>query len=126
MDNVVSITKYPLKEAERTSLRYRPVALGYLGLAEYFATHLIAYDSEEARAIADKMFEEFAWHVYRTSIDLASERGHYELYPGSEYDKGILLGHDATWYKTETSMKDKWDEIFADMKKHGVRFGYHF
>ena len=23
-------------------------------------------------------------------------------------------------------MKDKWDEIFADMKKHGVRFGYHF
>ena len=126
LDNVVSITKYPLKEAERTSLRYRPVALGYLGLAEYFATHLIAYDSEEARAIADKMFEEFAWHVYRTSIDLAKERGHYELYPGSEYDKGILLGHDATWYKTETSMKDKWDEIFADMKKHGVRFGYHF
>jgi ribonucleoside-diphosphate reductase alpha chain len=73
LDNVVTITKYPLKEAERTSLRYRPVALGYLGLAEYFATHLIAYDSQEARDIADKMFEEFAWHVYRTSIDLAKE-----------------------------------------------------
>ncbi len=87
LDNVVTITKYPLKEAERTSLRYRPVALGYLGLAEYFATHLIAYDSQEARDIADKMFEEFAWHVYRTSIDLAKERGSYELYTGSEYDK---------------------------------------
>ena len=98
----------------------------YLGLAEYFATHSLAYDSPEARAVADTMFEEFAWHVYRTSIDLAKERGHYDLYEGSEYDKGILLGHDAKWYKAETSMKDKWDEIFADMKKHGVRFGYHF
>ncbi len=126
LDNVVTITKYPLKEAERTSLRYRPVALGYLGWAEYLATSLIAYDSPEARAIADKMFEEFAWHVYRTSIDLAKERGHYELYEGSEYDKGILLGHDEAWYLTDTSLKDGWKEIFADMKKHGVRFGYHF
>jgi ribonucleoside-diphosphate reductase alpha chain len=126
LDNVVTITKYPLSEAERTSLRYRPVALGYLGWAEYLATHLMAYDSPEARALADTMFEEFAWHVYRTSIDLAKERGHYELYDGSEYDKGILLGHDEAWFATETSLKDKWKEIFADMKKHGVRFGYHF
>lgn len=87
LDNVVTITKYPLSEAERTSLRYRPVALGYLGWAEYLATHLIAYDSPEARALADTMYEEFAWHVYRTSIDLAKERGQYDLFPGSEYDK---------------------------------------
>jgi ribonucleoside-diphosphate reductase alpha chain len=80
LDNVISITKYPLAEAERTSLRYRPVALGYLGWAEYLATHMIAYDSPEARQLADTMFESFAWHVYRTSIDLAAERGHYELY----------------------------------------------
>ncbi len=126
LDNVVSITKYPLKEAERTSLRYRPIAIGYLGLAEYFATHSMAYDSPEARADADRMFEEFAWHVYRHSVDLAAERGHYDLYEGSEYDKGILLGHDEAWYTSSTTMKDKWKEIFADMKKHGVRFGYHF
>lgn len=87
LDNVVTITKYPIKEAERTSLRYRPIAIGYLGLAEYFATHSMAYDSPEARAVADKMFEEFAWHIYRNSIDLAKERGKYDLYDGSEYDK---------------------------------------
>lgn len=126
LDNVVTITKYPLREAEQTSLRYRPVALWYLGLAEYLATHSLAYDSAEAREVADKMFEEFAWHVYRASIDLARERGKYELYNGSEYDQWILLGHDETWFATKTTMKEKWREIFRDMKTHGVRFGYHF
>jgi ribonucleoside-diphosphate reductase alpha chain len=39
LDNVITLNLYPLKEAERTALRYRPVALGYLGFAEYLATN---------------------------------------------------------------------------------------
>lgn len=125
LDNVITLNYYPIKEAERTALRYRSVGLGYLGLAEYLATHSLAYESAEAREVVDKLFERYAYHTYRASVDLAKERGHYELYPGSEYEKGILLGHDQAWFAKNTPHGKAWENLFADMKEHGVRFGYH-
>lgn len=125
LDNVVTLNYYPIKEAERTSKRYRSVGVGYLGLAEYLATRKIAYDSEEARGETDRLFERYAYHTYRASIDLAKERGTYELYPGSEYSKGILLGRDQAWYENNTAFPDDWRTLFKDMAEHGVRFAYH-
>ena len=125
LDNVVTLNYYPVKEAERTALRYRSVGLGYLGLAEYLAMRKLAYDSEEARTEVNRLFERYTYHTYRASVDLAKERGHYELYPGSEYSKGILLGRDERWFETETPFAKEWKELFLDMKISGVRFAYH-
>lgn len=126
LDNVITLNYYPIKEAERTSKRYRSVGLGYLGLAEYLAVRQIAYDSPEARAEVDRLFERYTYHTYRASIDIAKERGTYELYPGSEYSKGRLLGHDQSWF-TERSAEfaEDWKTLFADMGEHGVRFAYN-
>ncbi len=125
LDNVITLNYYPVKEAERTAMRYRSVGLGYLGLAEYLAVRKMAYDSEEARADVDRLFERYAYHTYRASVDLAKERGHYELFPGSEYSKGILLGRDAKWYEENTPHGDDWKTLLAEMQEHGVRFAYH-
>lgn len=125
LDNVITLNYYPIKEAERTAKRYRSVGVGYLGLAEYLATHKIAYDSEEARIETDRLFERYAFHTYRASVDLAEERGAYELYPGSEYSKGILLGRELAWYEQNTPFGDDWRTLFASMKENGVRFAYH-
>lgn len=125
LDNVVTLNYYPIKEAERTSKRYRSVGLGYLGLAEYLATHKLAYDTEEARTEVNRLFERYTYYTYRASIDLAKERGHYELYPGSEYSKGILLGRSVEWFEKNTPHADDWKTLFDDMKTVGVRFAYH-
>lgn len=125
LDNVITLNYYPIKEAERTSKRYRSVGVGYLGLAEYLATRKIAYDSVEARDETDRLFERYAYYTYRASIDLAKERGTYELYPGSDYSKGILLGRDLTWYEANTPHPAEWQSLFADMSQYGVRFAYH-
>ncbi len=125
LDNVITLNYYPLKEAERTAMRYRSVGLGYLGLAEYLATRKIAYDSPEARQIVDKLFERYTFATYRASVDLARERGHYKLYPGSDYSRGRILGRTAKWFEKNTSHGKEWKELFADMKKYGVRFAYH-
>jgi ribonucleotide reductase alpha subunit len=125
-DNVVTLNYYPIKEAERTSKRYRSVGLGYLGLAEYLATHKLAYDSEEARTEVDRLFERYTYYTYRASIDIAKERGTYELYPGSEYSKGILLGRERAWFEKNTpSMLPIGKPCLLTCKKHGVRFAYH-
>ncbi len=125
LDNVITLNYYPIQEAKRTSERYRSVGVGYLGLAEYLATRKIAYDTEEARQETDRLFERYAFHTYRASVDLAKERGTYELYPGSEYSKGILLGRNLAWYEKNTAFANEWRTLFADMKAHGVRFAYH-
>ncbi len=126
LDNVITLNFYPIKEAERTALRYRSVGLGYLGLAEYLATRKIAYETKEARNKVNKLFERYTYHTYRASVDLAQERGTYKLYEGSEYSKGILLGRERVWYEKHTGKYGKdWKKLFIDMKKNGVRFGYH-
>lgn len=125
LDNVVTLNYYPIKEAERTSKRYRSVGLGYLGLAEYLAVRQLAYDSPEARAEVDRLFERYTYHTYRASIDIAKERGTYEVYPGSEYSKGRLLGHDENWFIENTPFADEWKQLFADMAQYGVRFAYN-
>jgi ribonucleoside-diphosphate reductase alpha chain len=125
LDNVITLNYYPIKESERTALRYRSVGVGYLGLAEYLATRKIAYDTEEARQETDRLFERYAFHTYRASVDIAQERGKYELYEGSEYSRGRLLGRELSWYEKNTPFADEWKQLFADMKQYGVRFAYH-
>lgn len=126
LDNLITLNKFPVAEAARTSERYRSIGIGYLGLSEYLATHKIAYDSPEAREVTDALFEKYTYHTYKASAELAAERGTYPLYPGSEYEKGILLGR-----KREDFIRDSkvstldWNVVFDLIKKHGVRFSYH-
>lgn len=125
LDNVITLNYYPIKEAERTAMRYRSVGLGYLGLAEYLATRKIAYETQTARDEVNRLFEMYTYHTYRASADLAIERGHYPLWEGSEYSKGILLGRKSQWFTKQGNRGDAWKNLFRDIKKTGVRFGYH-
>lgn len=74
LDNVITLNMYPIKEAEITAMKYRSVGLGFLGLAEYLATHKMIYDSPFARAHVDELFERYAYTTLQASCDLAQER----------------------------------------------------
>ncbi len=125
LDNVITLNYYPIKEAERTSKRYRSVGLGFLGHAEYLAVNKLAYDSVEAREATDKIFEKYAYHTLKASNELAVERGTYGVYEGSEWSKGILLGKDEKWFEQNSKMAKKWSKLIANVKKDGMRFAYH-
>lgn len=125
LDNVITLNYYPIKEAERTAMRYRSVGLGYLGLAEYLAVNQLKYDSKKARDTVNKLFEQYAFHTYKASHSIAKERGPYELFPGSEYSKGIILGKRTVWYEKNTKRGKEWKTLIENIKKDGVRFAYH-
>ena len=125
LDNVIDLNFYPIKEAERTSKRYRSVWLGFLWLAEYLAVNKLAYDTKEARDVTDELFEKYAYYTLKASNKLAEERGTYELYQGSEWSKWILLGKDENWFKNNSKISDKWSELIGKIKKTWVRFAYH-
>jgi ribonucleoside-diphosphate reductase alpha chain len=126
LDNVITITRFPIKAAELTAMKYRSIGIGYLGLAEYLATRSLAYDSVEAREKVDALFELYTYYTYKASVDIARERGAYPLFPGSEHAKGIVLGKDAEMLTKETyNAHLNWKALLDDMKVTGCRFGWH-
>ncbi len=125
LDNVITLNFYPIKEAEVTAMKYRSVGLGFMGLAEYLACNGYAYDKADARTHVDELFEKYALATLQSSNQLATERGKYELFDGSEWEKGVLFGRDEKWYKTNSKNPKAWQNLIDNIKKDGLRFSYH-
>ena len=125
LDNVVTLNYYPIKEAELTAKKYRSVGLGFLGLAEYLATHNMMYESAFARDHVDKLFEQYAYTTLQASMHMAQERWAYEYFPWSKRSQGILFGKDKQWLLQHSTLKNQRSTLIDDIQKHGLRFSYH-
>jgi ribonucleoside-diphosphate reductase alpha chain len=93
LDNVIDINFYPTEAARRANLRHRPIGLGVMGLANCLYLKGIPFASDAAVAFNDEIMEAVAFYAYEASSDLAAERGTYQTYKGSKWDRG-LLPHD--------------------------------
>ncbi len=93
LDNVIDITFSPTDAARRANTRHRPIGLGVMGLANCLYLKGIAFASDAAVAFNDEIMEAVAFYAYEASSDLAAERGTYQTYKGSKWDRG-LLPHD--------------------------------
>ena len=125
LDNVITLNLYPIKEAEKTAQQYRSVGLGYMGVAEHLACNKLGYDSKDAREYIDGLFERFALATLQSSASLAKERGAYPLFKGSEWDKGIIFGRNASWYNKHSEHPQEWKALRKKIKEVGLRFAYH-
>ncbi len=90
LDNVIDINYYAVKKARDSNLRHRPVGLGLMGFQDSLYELRIPYASEEAVAFADRSMEAICYYAYWASTELARERGVYNSYRGSLWDRGIL------------------------------------
>lgn len=126
IDNVIDLNFYTFKESEITALKYRSVWIGYLWVAEYLATNLMAYDSEVAREHCDKLFERFTYYVYKASNELSKERWAYSLFEGSDMSKWIIIWKDKEWFAKNSKNKDlDWESLIDEIIKTWTRFSYH-
>lgn len=90
LDNVIDINYYAVKKARDSNLRHRPVGLGLMGFQDALHQMRIPYASQEALAFADQSTEALCYYAYWASTELAAERGRYDTYQGSLWDRGIL------------------------------------
>lgn len=90
LDNVVDVNFYPTEKTKRSNMRHRPVGLGIRGLMDALYRLDINFDSDEAVRFSDESQEVIAYHTILSSSLLAKERGTYETYKGSKWDRGIL------------------------------------
>ncbi|MEI6863856.1 MAG: ribonucleoside-diphosphate reductase subunit alpha [Candidatus Adlerbacteria bacterium] len=90
LDNVIDVNFYPTEDTKRSNMRHRPVGLGLRGLQDALYKLNINFDSEAAVRFSDESMETIAYHAILSSSLLAKERGTYETYKGSKWDRGIL------------------------------------
>jgi ribonucleoside-diphosphate reductase alpha chain len=90
LDNVIDINYYAVEKAARSNARHRPVGLGIMGFQDCLQKMRVPYASMEAVEFADRSMEMVAYASYWASTELAEERGRYESFKGSLWDRGIL------------------------------------
>jgi ribonucleoside-diphosphate reductase alpha chain len=118
LNKIIDRNFYPIKEAENSNMRHRPIGLGVQGLADAFIKMRLPFDSAEAKQLNKDIFETIYYASMTCSKDLAKEFGHYESYPGSPVSKGIFQ-YDM-WGVTPTD-RWEWDVLKDEVKKYGVR-----
>jgi len=90
LDNVVDINFYPTVEAKNSNFKHRPVGLGMMGFQDALYKMDVCYDDEKALDVADEITELFSYHAILASSMLAKERGTYQSYKGSKWDRNIF------------------------------------
>ncbi|MEM7103787.1 MAG: ribonucleoside-diphosphate reductase subunit alpha [Bacteroidota bacterium] len=118
LNKVIDINYYPIKEAENSNMRHRPIGIGVQGLADAFILMRFPFESEEARNLNQQIFETIYYAALTESCEQAKKHGPYESYKGSPVSKGELQ-YDM-WGVTPTDLWD-WKKLKANIKKNGVR-----
>ena len=119
LNKVIDGNYYPVKEAEYSNMRHRPVGLGVQGLADAFILLRLPFESEEAKKLNKEIFETIYFASMTASKDLAIKDGPYETFKGSPLSKGKFQFD--LWNVTPSSGRWDWENLRLDVMNHGVR-----
>ncbi len=117
-DNVIDATPYFLKENTKQAKGERRVGLGVMGLHDLLIYCETVYGSEEGNKLIDQIFETIATTAYRTSIELAKEKGSFPFLVG-ENDKETKQLRQA--FIDTGYMKEMPEDIRQGVLEYGIR-----
>jgi len=121
LNTVIDRNYYPIKEAENSNLRHRPVGLGVQGLADAFIMLRMPFTSDEAKKLNQEIFETLYFASVTSSMEIAKVEKPYSTFKGSPISKGEFQFN--MWGVSETELSGNWDwvKLRKDVIKHGVR-----
>jgi ribonucleoside-diphosphate reductase alpha chain len=98
LDNVIDANKYPLPEIEKiTRFGNRKIGLGVMGFADMLIQLGVPYNSKPALRIAEQVMKFIEESAINTSVKLAEERGSFNNFRGSVWEKrGFKYMRNAT------------------------------
>ena len=121
LDQVIDRNYYPVKEAENSNMRHRPVGLGIQGLADTFIMLRMPFTSDEAKALNQEIFETLYYAACEASMEMAKEKGAYSTFKGSPMSKGEFQYNMWNIQDDELSGRWNWAQLRKDVVEHGVR-----
>lgn len=129
LDNVIDLNFYPTEEARVSNMRHRPVGLGIMGFQDALYMLNIPFDSDACVEFSDSSMEIIAYYTILASTELARERGAYESFKGSKWDRGIFpvdtiaLLEDERGISTGVDRTERldWSVVREAVRQHGMR-----
>jgi len=113
LDNVLtySMEKHPLSAQTEASKVSRRIGVGFTGLGDMLVKLNLKYDTEEAVEFVDKLFMKMKHAVYRTSADLAREKGTFLAYDRDKHFESPFL----------LRIQEENEELFDYLLENGLR-----
>ena len=129
LDNVIDLNFYPTIEARTSNMKHRPVGLGIMGFQDALYMLDIPFGSDACVEFSDSSMETIAYYTILASTELARERGAYQSFKGSKWDRGIFpidtiaLLEAERGMSTGTDRRERLDWTVAReaVKKYGMR-----
>lgn len=133
LDNVIDQNYYPVPQSKTSNMRHRPIGLGIMGFQDALYKARVSYASQRAVELADWWMENVGYLAIEASCKLAKERGAYESYKGSKWDRGMLpidtidllaQARPEGMLKQDTNTRlgeEKWSSLRAKIAEFGMR-----
>lgn len=122
LDTVIDMNFYPVKEAENSNFRHRPIGLGIQGLADTFIKLRLPFTSEEAKKLNQDIFETMYFAAVTSSMEIAkAKKEPYSTFKGSPMSEGEFQFN--MWGIKDDELSGNWDwaKLRKNVMKHGVR-----
>ncbi|MEE2975781.1 MAG: ribonucleoside-diphosphate reductase subunit alpha [Thermodesulfobacteriota bacterium] len=129
LDNVIDLNFYPTIEAKNSNFKHRPIGLGIMGLQDALFKIDLPFESPKSLNFSDQLLEFISYNAILASSNLSKERGSYESFKGSKWDRGIFPLDTLSLLEEErkdtieinkiTSLD--WNKLKKQVKKHGMR-----
>jgi len=121
LDTVIDRNYYPVKEAENSNFRHRPIGLGVQGLADAFILLRLPFTSDEAKKLNKEIFETIYFAAVTSSMEIAKAKEPYSSFKGSPMSLGEFQFN--MWGISEEELGGRWDwkALRKKVLKNGVR-----
>ncbi|MCU4740227.1 adenosylcobalamin-dependent ribonucleoside-diphosphate reductase [Halobacteria archaeon AArc-m2/3/4] len=110
LENVVTMSDFPVDEIEKKVREMRKIGLGVMGLAQLYIQLGIRYGSDEGNEVARQLMRHINHGSKATSCELAEERGVFDEWDKSKYASPTEYRE---WFEKQTGLDaDDWAEGF--------------
>ncbi|MBY8963501.1 ribonucleoside-diphosphate reductase subunit alpha [Flavobacterium sp. D11R37] len=121
LNKVIDRNYYPIKEAENSNMRHRPVGLGVQGLADALILMRLPFTSDEAKQANQEIFETIYFAAVTASMEMAKEEEPYSSFKGSPISEGQFQYN--LWGLNDSDLSGRWDwaSLRKEVMENGVR-----
>ena len=112
LDNVIDVSRYPLKTQKQQAQKTRRIGLGFTGLADMFVMMGIKYGSKASLDLAATLMKTISEVTWMTSIELAQEKGEFPSLNRDKYLQGQFVQSLPSYFQEA-------------IKRNGIRNSHH-
>lgn len=117
LENVVTMSKFPLDQIEETVHGNRKIGVGLMGFHQMLLEMGIRYGSETSYIVAEKIMERIDRMSTEKSHELADDRGVFEYYEDSKWADPTAYPE---WFEKHAHQDpSEWEDGYA-MRNHNV------